>query len=324
MSIKKLWKPEIFQGSHRKKKYFEGWYYKLISQDYHTVLAVIPGISIGESACESHSFIQVIDAITGISEYFEFPYAEFKSNERYFEVVIGENYFSECGINLNLENERLKLCGSLSFSDLVKYPSTFLSPGIMGPFAFVPKMECYHGIVNIHHKISGELTINHSILNMNGGEGYIEKDWGSSFPDSWIWIQGNHFEQSKASFMLSIANIPWLGRSFTGLIAFLHVEGQFYKIATYNGGKIDYINIQTPYVSGKIHNTKHILQFEAKQSNVGILKAPKRGIMQREITESITSEVALTLSDIKGHCIFQGKSQWVGMEISGEVNGRAI
>jgi len=287
-------------------------------------MAIIPGISIGEGKSAAHSFIQVIDAITGISEYFEFPYEEFKTNERYFDVLIGKNHFSDSEITLNLQHENFKLCGSLAFSDLKKYPSTFFSPGVMGPFAFVPKMACYHGIVNIHHTISGQLTMNDAILDMNEGEGYIEKDWGTSFPDSWIWIQGNHFEQSKVSFMLSIANIPWLGRSFTGLIAFLQVEGKFYKIATYNGGKIDFIDIHPPYVNGKIHNTKYLLQFEARQSNVGILKAPKRGTMERNIAESITSEVSLKLSDSKGNSIFQGKSQWVGMEISGEGNRRFV
>ena len=29
----KIWKPEVFQGRGKKKDYFEGWYFKSVSQD---------------------------------------------------------------------------------------------------------------------------------------------------------------------------------------------------------------------------------------------------------------------------------------------------
>ena len=56
-------------------------------------------------------------------------------------------------------------------------------PGVMGPFSFVPFMECYHGVVNIDHKISGSLMINNEEIDFTDGYGYIEKDWGKSFPN---------------------------------------------------------------------------------------------------------------------------------------------
>ena len=322
MNIHRLWRPETFQGKNKKENYFEGWYFKLIDREHKVVLAVIPGISIGQNKADSHAFVQVIDALSGQVEYYRFPYEKFKSDKRHFDVCNGDNHFSDNEITLALANENLKDDGTLYFHDLIKYPSTFFSPGIMGPFTFVPKMECYHGIVNVHHTISGQLTINDKILDMTGGYGYIEKDWGTSFPDSWIWIQGNHFEKPGTTFMFSVARIPWLGKSFTGLIAFLRTETGFYKIATYNGGNIDYIEKQGSCVKGKIHNAKHVLEFDAVQTKGGILKAPKNGLMQCEIEESITAEVQLKLCDSKENQIFQGKSKWVGMEVSGAFSER--
>ena len=317
MGMNRLWHPERFQGKYQRRNYFEGWYFKLIDRHHRVVLAVIPGISIGKDKADSHAFIQVINALEGQAEYYRFPYSSFQPKKGCFDIKIGQNHFSESEMTLNLHNEHLHLEGNLSFKNLVKYPSTFLSPGIMGPFTFVPKMECYHGIVNIHHTISGTLVMNNKALDMSGGYGYIEKDWGTSFPEAWVWIQGNHFEQAGASFMLSVARIPWLGKSFTGLICFLQTEAGFYKIATYNGGNIDYMEKRGSCLKGKIHNKKYVMEFDAVQTGGGILKAPKNGLMQREIEESITAEIFVRLCNFKGKRIFEGKSNWAGMEVSG-------
>ncbi|MEZ4893124.1 MAG: tocopherol cyclase family protein [Saprospiraceae bacterium] len=37
------------------------------------------------------------------------------------------------------------------------------------------------------------LTINGEELDFTGGKGYMEKDWGRSFPSAYFWMQTNHF-----------------------------------------------------------------------------------------------------------------------------------
>ena len=51
----------------------------------------------------------------------------------------------------------------------------------MGPFSFVPLMECYHGILSMNHSLKGTLSFQGENLLFTGGKGYIEKDWGHSF-----------------------------------------------------------------------------------------------------------------------------------------------
>ncbi len=58
------------------------------------------------------------------------------------------------------------------------------------------------------------LTINGEPMDLTGGRGYIEKDWGTSFPSAWIWMQCNTFDTPDTSFMLSYARIPWMGSHF--------------------------------------------------------------------------------------------------------------
>ena len=79
----------------------------------------------------------------------------------------------------------------------------------MGWYAYVPTMECFHGILSMNHTLTGQLTLNNSKLNFDGGKGYIEKDWGRNFPKNWIWAQSNHFLDSELSVSISLATLPW-------------------------------------------------------------------------------------------------------------------
>ena len=79
----------------------------------------------------------------------------------------------------------------------------------MGPFSHLSFMECNHAILSMKHSVSGILMFNGKILNFDQGIGYIEKDWGTSFPSSYLWCQANDFFTRTTSFFLSIATIPF-------------------------------------------------------------------------------------------------------------------
>ena len=76
-------------------------------------------------------------------------------------------------------NHRIK--GALDFRGITPWPVTPLSPGAMGWYAFVPGMECYHGVVSFGHSIEGKLELDGETVDYTGGKGYTEKDWGRSF-----------------------------------------------------------------------------------------------------------------------------------------------
>jgi hypothetical protein len=111
----------------------------------------------------------------------------------------------------------------------------------MGWYAWVPFMECYHGIVSLDHEIQGALQVDGQRVDFSGGRGYIEKDWGPSFPSAWIWLQTNHFGVPGTSLTASIAVIPWMRSSFSGfIVGFLH-GGRLYRLATYTGAKVAHL-----------------------------------------------------------------------------------
>jgi len=261
-----------FNGCNKKKNFFEGWYFK--HQKGDSTIAFIPGINIDDKG-NKLAFIQVI---TNTNSYnINYPFSEFLVDKDRLEVVIGNNIFSERGVKLHIESEDISISGNIKYGELtpIKYD-------IMGPFAAIPCMECNHGVISLYHELNGEIIINNDIINFDGGRGYIEKDWGCSFPKSYLWIQCNDFKDDKCCIMASIADIPFMGLNFKGCVCIVHYKGEEYRFATYNGVRIlDYDNKSLILKRGKCK-----LKIEIESEEPQKLLAPNRGEMSRTIHEN--------------------------------------
>ncbi len=311
-------KEAFFLGTKKRRRYFEGWYFKCISADRKHAIAFIPGMAIDRKG-NKHSFVQVINAASGKTWYHSFPYSAFQAKRDKFEAKIGENIFNSKGLKVNISAESGQIRGQLDFSDIRLFPSGKKNPGIMGPFTHIPFMECYHAIIHLSHKITGKIELDGEVLDFDDGIGYIEKDYGRSFPETYIWIQAGHFNADNACFVFSRAKIPFLGSHFTGFFAyFTDFNGLTHRFATYNRSKLSQweVVVDKGYCSATLKNSKARLEFKAKMDGGGRLRAPVEGLMDREIIESIRADVYLRLTDSDGQVLFEGTSDQAGMEIS--------
>ncbi|MEI8049160.1 MAG: tocopherol cyclase family protein [Bacteroidota bacterium] len=308
-----IFKPEVFQGNLSSKNYFEGWYFKHVSENMDHVYSFIPGISLHPE--NRHAFIQVINGLTGKTQYIEYPLSSFSFNKNSFEVQVGDSVFTADSMLLNINSPLIKVSGRLCYSGSVKYPASTFSPGIMGWYSFVPFMECKHGVVSVTHQIDGSLQVDGELLDFSGGKGYIEKDWGKSFPESWIWLQSNNFVNTDACIMMSIAKIPWLGSFFTGFLGFLYYNGTFYPFSTYHKSEITALKLADEKLTLAFKGKKHRLVIKATLKNSGILLAPKSGKMSRRIKESIDSELEIVLSDLNGTELYRDIALRAGLEV---------
>ena len=200
------------------------------------------------------------------------------------------------------------------------WPSKFFSPGAMGWFAWVPFMECYHGVVSFDHSIQGQLKLDSSWIDFTGGKGYTEKDWGKRFPSAWIWGQSNHFNRDGVSLMVSVAVIPWLGQSFAGFIIGLMHDGILYRFATYNRSKIEKISLSETEVNLLVTNPTHRLWIKALRVEGGLLQAPTKISMDRRIIETINARFDIRLETKDGSVIFAGQGQHAGLETVGDLD----
>lgn len=294
-TLRKIGHPELFQGSKHRRQYFEGWYYKLVDAAEATLLAVVPGIALGVSHEDSHAFVQVFNGTTGDYTYFAFPVADFHPASQRFEVRIGENSFSAAGLRVDLTQSGHRLKGELRFTNVVPYPKRLLSPGFMGWASFVPFLQCKHGIVSMNHTLDGALEFDGERITFDGGRGYLEKDWGRSFPSAYIWLHSNHFAGEAISFTLVLARLPWLGLRITGLGAALWYNEHVYTLATYAGARITRFESQTNQVRLTVEDKRLQMVIEAIQGSAWPLRSPLRGALMGTVTESLTATLHLTV-----------------------------
>ncbi|CAG8837991.1 19165_t:CDS:2, partial [Racocetra persica] len=183
------------------------------------------------------------------------------------------------------------------------------------------------------------------------GCGYIEKDWGTNFPQSYIWAQANNFINYEGSSLLfSIADfpimssdcllnkIPFLKRSLRHpgrLIVFYHGSTNItYNFSTYTLSFVREFTIEMDN-SAMQHINVYISNIQGFHLKVNIKRRAGRGIplrapikqfgkMTLRVEESLDAEMSVKLwhkqrnNDIE-NVIFHDKSINVGLEVVGDI-----
>lgn len=296
--LRRIWQPELYQGGTRRNDYFEGWYLKCVDASRKHVLALIPGVSHDDAGGTSHAFVQVVRP-GGMTAYLEYPVDSFAFDRSRFAVSVGPNTFSADGVHLDLDCQGMRVTGDLEFGPWVPWPVSALTPGIMGRYRFVPRMEGYHGVCSLDHSIAGSVEINGEPLDFAGGRGYAEKDWGRSFPSSWVWAQSNHFDRPHVSVTVSVARIPWMGSSFVGFIAGVWMDGMLYRFTTYTGTRLTAFSSRYDGATMTYEDRHHRLEVELDGAVSAPLKAPSHGRMVERADESLEASMQVRLTRLR-------------------------
>ena len=319
-SLHALFHPNEFQGWGKTKRYFEGWYYKVVTANESNPFAFIPGIAFDEYGMQQ-SFVQVLDGKKRTARYYKFDAAEFHPHKSKFEIEVKNNFFSYDSIQLDLPTIK----GNLRFSHQTPWPNLWYSPGIMGPYSFVPFMECYHGILSMDHGIEGNLVIDDETVDFTNGRGYMEKDWGQSFPDAYFWLQTNHFSQPGISLKASVAMIPWMGSSFIGFIAGIWIYDHLIQFTSYNGSRLIKSYADKNVVKLIMENKKYRLEILAHREKATQLASPILGFMDGRIDESMTSMIDVQLYDKANHnIILLDTGRNAGLEVAGKIKDLTV
>ena len=305
--------PELFQGEKyikTNKDYFEGWYFK--NTNNNNGISFIPGININGHRKEA--FIQVI---TMDSSYFvNYNIDDLKFNFKPFYIKIDNNFFSKDRIHVNIKDDtqNLIIFGDIKYSNNKDIATNFFSPNIMGPFSYIPFMECNHAILTMKSRVDGLININNNKMIFDNGIGYIEKDWGCSFPKSYIWCQGNNFKNPNVSFMISIADIPFKIFNFRGIICDLIIDNNEFKFATYNNAKIIKYDVDDNSLNIILKKGCYYLNVKSEYTVGNKLSAPVKGKMEKDIFENISTSISIILKK-DNNTIFSDSSKNCGLEI---------
>ena len=268
----------FFRGTNGAGPYFEGWYLKHQTPQGQP-LALIPAFHIDSGGHRTAS-LQVISS--DAAWWLEYPESQLQFSRQPFQVQIGPSSFNSQGIVLHIEQDGLSLHGTLRYG-----PFTVLRSDIMGPFRFFAGMQCSHGVISMGHSLSGTLDLNGERIDFSNGIGYIETDRGRSFPSAYLWTQCVWDGPERGSLMLAIATIPLPVGSFTGCICSIFHCGREYRLATYQGARIE----EWSSYGAVIHQGKYRLEVELLNEQRQALRAPVEGRMERTIHESLCAKV---------------------------------
>ena len=322
--LRNLYHPERFHLHHRLGRgggYFEGWYFKVVDAEGTQPYALIPGVFLGT---DPHAFIQVLDGRAGTACYHRFPLKAFRASRNDFAIEIARSRFSSNGVDLAIDADETsagqRIHGSLEFSPWHPWPVTLGSPGVMGPYSFVPFMECNHGILSLDHAVSGALTVDDRKTGYDGGRGYSEKDWGRAFPSGYVWTQSNHFESDGISITASVAMIPWLTGNFRGFLVGFLFDGKLHRFTTYTGAKIESLTLDDTHLHLRLRSRSHRLEIDARKEEGGVLHAPYGRRMIERVAETMTSEVDLRFSSLAtGATLYEGRGRHACLEVQGNL-----
>ena len=271
------------------RRYFYGWYIKC--QSAEKTLAVIMAYHFSEKG--KSASVQVIT--DGGAYHFDYPFSEWRGDEKAFSFAIGGNILTEKGITLRLSQGGSEIDGELRFG-----PFTPLAYDIMGPFSAVPFLQCRHSVKSMYHTVYGCVTVNGEKYIFHNAKGYIEGDRGVSFPKVYSWT---HTFFDEGSLMLSVADIPFGAFHFTGVIGALYYKGREHRVATYLGARA--VSIKNGRLV--VRQGDKALMAELIERRAHALKAPESGSMTRTIRESAACKARYLFSSKMGGpiCAFE-------------------
>lgn len=285
----------------KKSNYFEGYYIRVIDPNKGFNKAFIFGVTYNEK--DPHAFIQLVDGDTNSTKYYRFEIQDFSYDKK--SVFFKDNYLKMD--QLYIKTDDFMIQGKIrKHLFLNKY---FLSNSAMSFMHMFP-MKTYQEVVYQDAVFEG--TYQDELTNIDvQGISYMEKTYGHKFPPVWIWIQSNVFDQD-IKLSCSIGHTKIFGIKALGYVVSLIFEGQEIRFATYKRNKIQ-IEQKDP-LTITLSNKLHKLIIKAKHINPITLVGPvDKGLMIREVFESITSKVEVKLY-IKGKEILHAFGDYVGME----------
>lgn len=231
-SVQRQW-ASVLQRTRARPR-FEGWFIRITSASGETA-AVIPGLYRGRSPDNDYGFIQVVDGKTNQAGCFKFPSWRFDDRGA---LRLGNSCFAPTQIELHPEDTQGIVSGMLRFENLRPWTGRAWPSPAMGWFSWLPGLQCHQAVISLRHGVEGSLQLNGRTVDFGGGIGYLEKTWGRSFPNAWLWGQCQHFDRGPLSLFFAIANVPLAGSPMRGVTAALMAEDRLWRWGSWRGERV--------------------------------------------------------------------------------------
>lgn len=308
-------KEEFFYGNLKKTDYFERWHIYLIDASKQYILSIIVGVLL--QGKEKYAFIQISSDIPHMNHIIKYPMESFSyTNDS---VVIENNILSRDFIQLDLNEEHFHLKGKINFSQGKQLETKFWSPGLMGPFKLLPFLKSYHEVLSLTHTIMGEINFNNKAINFDEGKGALDKDWGKSFPNVWIWMQCNHFQNHDAAIMVGVARMPVYFNYYTAFAMPFYFNDKVETYANYTGAHIAKLYRYKGYIHLIITEKSKVIDLKIFGKEDIPLVASPMGNLIRDVYEYTGAKVEVKVTQ-GGRVVFEDIGEYAYLKIGGNTS----
>lgn len=281
--IRRLY-PTLLQGDITKCNYFEGWFQKIYIPELNTSIIIIYGFATGNELTKT-GFIQLFIPGNDVI-HINFPQHQINLSKQKHEVKLGPNYFSTNRIHI--EHELVEL-------DIEIIPQTKKVPkqNSMGIFYLVPGLPCYHSVLQINSSIQGIIKINNELIQLTHASGYLEKNWGTSFPEKYFWMHAQDPLNSTNQILYSQAEMRWRNKTFIKHVGFIQLNGQSFDLRKIHRKQLVCNVYNSNQLEISINHMGIVLYFDLNEPTNTSFKSPSKGKMTNKIIHNIGVPIRL-------------------------------
>lgn len=297
------------------KNSFENWYFKLVDEEKEITLGILVEMNTTKKGKEA--LIQVMGNTINDEVCIYYPVESVKTGEE--EIQIGDNVLGLNQIILNIEKEDFGLKGELALNHHKRLKQSLWIPGLMGPYKYLPFLESYHEVISLQHTLTGSLWLNNKQIIFNEGKGYIEKDWGKSMPNVWLWAQCSHFKRKDVALMVGVARLPIFFDYYTCFAIPIYYKDQVEIFSNYNGGHLSKLYRYKGYVHIIITQKSKILDIKIYGSDEKSCMASKSSHKIRDVYACDAAKIELSITE-NGQIIFEEIGTLCELEMGGNTS----
>lgn len=283
--------PSSIRGGIDRSRFFEGWFQKVYLRQHRTSFVIIYGYATG-NAHETFGFIQVL--MPGEEPRIVcFPKDQVTLDRHKHIVRMGDNVLSTDAIDIKMNELRMQL-------QLIDNQRIDTLNNSMGYAYYVPSLPCYHSVLNTSHGVSGSIVHKSKEYAIDNELGYLEKNWGTSFPDRYMWLHAVDPNNPEISLLFSCADIQWLGGTFTRHVGHMRFDGKHIDLRELSSVVISTHRADPDTYIYRINSRSLQLDVAITVGQKVLLKAPEHGSLSREIPHHIDAliEARITLSGV--------------------------
>jgi tocopherol cyclase len=297
--------PTHLRGNFRQGNYFEGWFQKVYSAEYQASFIIIYGYAT-QNSLESFGFIQLL-LPDGEPRFLYFHKNEISCDPTRHVFKMGSHILSTEVIRIQCHDINIQL-------SLLKNTPIRTLKNSMGYTYYVPGLPCYHAVLNPSHQVSGIIQAGQQHYHLDNATGYLEKNWGKSFPERYFWMHAVDPKNPEISILFSRAEIKWMGLNFIRHVGHFKNDGAALDLRHFKNFQLLTSPAEQNQRLLRIGSKETQMEICIRQGKKVLFKGPTNGKLSRSIPHHADAQVDVSLSQNQKRYTFrlQGNFEQIG------------